>query len=393
MSPRFARRIQKLKPYLFAELEKKISEKRAAGLDVISLGIGDPDLPTPQVIVDEMARAIADPGTHQYPSNRGREEFRSAVADFYKWRFGVSVDPATEVLPLLGGKEGIFHICPVLLDAGDIAIGTDPGYPVYTGGPLLTDAEPYLLPIGPENNFKPDFSTVPSDVWKRTKMLFINYPNNPTGAVIEEGDTFFADVVELARQHDLVVVHDNAYSEISFDGYKAPSFLATPGAKEVGVEMFSLSKAWNMTGWRIGACVGNAEVVEMMWKFKSNVDSGMFEAVQLAGAKALTEARDFPNEMSEIYQRRRDLVIDALHAIRVEVSAPKGSIYVWAPVPDGYTSASFCELILEEANVVVSPGGSFGDSGEGFIRISLSTPDDRLIEAIGRIESSLKVTA
>jgi LL-diaminopimelate aminotransferase len=393
MTHRFAKRIQRLQPYLFAELERKISEKRDAGHDVISLGIGDPDLPTPDVVVEEMRRAVGRPDTHQYPSNRGRAVFREAVANFYNDRFGVQLDPSTEVLPLLGGKEGVFHICPVLLDAGDIAIGTDPGYPVYTGGPLLTDAEPYMLPLSPENGFKPDFSTVPSDVWKRAKLLFINYPNNPTGAVIEEGDTFFADVVELARQHNIVVVHDNAYSEISFDGYKAPSFLATPGAKDVGVEMFSLSKAWNMTGWRVGACVGNAEVVEMLWKFKTNVDSGMFEAVQLAGAKALTDARDFPAEMSRIYQRRRDLVVDALRNIGIEVVAPKGTIYVWAPVPEGYTSASFCELVLEQANVVVSPGGSYGASGEGFIRISLSTLDERLTEAIGRIESSMRVTA
>ncbi len=390
---RSAQRIQRLKPYLFAELERKISEKRDAGQDVISLGIGDPDLPTPDVVVEELRSAVLRPDTHQYPSNWGRAVFRKAVASFYADRFGVTLNPDNQVLPVLGGKEGIFHICSVMLDPGDVALGTDPGYPVYTGGPLLVDAEPYMMPLIPERGFKPDLSAVPTDIAKRAKLMFINYPNNPTGAVIEPGDPFFSEVVEFARDHDIVVVHDQCYSEISFDGYRAPSFLATPGAMDVGVEMFSLSKSWNMTGWRVGACVGNEEIVGAFWKFKTNVDSGMFDAVQLAGAKALTEARHFPEEMSRVYQRRRDIVVEALRAIGLEAQAPKGTIYVWVPVPDGYTSASFCELVLEQANVVVSPGASYGDSGEGFIRISLSTPDDRLREAISRIESSMRVTA
>ncbi|MCW2949468.1 MAG: aminotransferase class [Thermoleophilia bacterium] len=393
MTPRLADRLDRLAPYLFAQLEQRIQDKRDAGIDVISLGIGDPDLPTPDVIVEELRRAVGRPDTHQYPSNRGRLGFREAIASFYEHRFGVRLDPATEVMPVLGGKEGIFHICQVLLNVGDVALGTDPGYPVYTSGPLLTDAEPYLLPITPENDFKPDLASIPADILARAKLLFLNYPNNPTGAVIEEGDTFFADVVAWAKQNDIVVVHDNAYSEISFDGYRAPSFLATPGAMDVGVEMFSLSKAWNMTGWRVGACVGNPEVVGALWKYKTNVDSGMFDAVQSAATKALTEARDFPAEMSTIYERRRDLVINALRGIGLEPNAPKGSIYVWARVPEGHTSASFAELVLNEANVVVSPGASFGAAGEGFVRVSLSTPDDRLREAIERIEASMRVPA
>ena len=393
MSPRHAARLDKLQPYMFAQLEQAIAEKRDAGIDVISLGIGDPDMPTPDAVVNSLRDAVSRPDTHQYPSNRGRASFREAVTSFYEQRFGVRLDPASQVLPVLGGKEGIFHICQALLDPGDVALGTDPGYPVYTGGPLLTDAEPYLLPITPENDFKPDLGSIPADVLKRAKLLFINYPNNPTGAVIEEGDSFFADVVDFARTNDIVVVHDNAYSEISFDGYRAPSFLATPGAIEVGVEMFSLSKAWNMTGWRVGACVGNTEVVSAFWKLKTNIDSGMFEAIQLAAATALTECRSFPDEMSAIYQRRRDVVIEALRAIGLEPNAPRGSIYVWARVPEGHTSASFTQLLLDEANVVVSPGSSFGAAGEGFVRISLSTPDDRLREAIGRIEASLGARA
>jgi LL-diaminopimelate aminotransferase len=378
---------------MFAQLEQAIADKRDAGIDVISLGIGDPDMPTPEAVVDSLVDAVKRPDTHQYPSNRGRQVLRDAVASFYEQRFGVRLDPGSQVLPVLGGKEGIFHICQVLLDVGDIAIGTDPGYPVYTSGPLLTDAEPYLLPINPENGFKPDLDSIPADILARSKLLFINYPNNPTGAVIDEGDDFFERVVAFAKANDIVVVHDNAYSEISFDGYRAPSFLATPGAMDVGVEMFSLSKAWNMTGWRVGACVGNADVVSAFWKYKTNVDSGMFEAIQVAAATALTDCRSFPDEMSAIYQRRRDLVIDALRAIGLAPNAPKGSIYVWARVPDGHDSSSFAKLLLDEANVVVSPGSSFGDAGEGFIRISLSTPDERLREAIDRMEASLSVRA
>ncbi|MCW2962567.1 MAG: aminotransferase class [Thermoleophilia bacterium] len=393
MSPRHADRLDRLAPYMFAELERKIQEKRDAGIDVISLGIGDPDLPTPDVVIEELRRAVGRGETHQYPSNRGRQVFRDAITSFYDHRFNVKLDADTQVLPVLGGKEGIFHICQVLLNVGDVALGTDPGYPVYTSGPLLTDAEPFLLPITPENDFKPDLASIPADILARSKLLFLNYPNNPTGAVIEEGDTFFEEVVQFAKDNDIVVVHDNAYSEISFDGYRAPSFLSTPGAMDIGVEMFSLSKAWNMTGWRVGACVGNTEVVQAFWKYKTNVDSGMFDAVQLAAAKALTEARDFPDQMSTIYQRRRDLVIDALRAIGLEPNAPKGSIYVWARVPEGQTSAEFAQLVLDEANVVVSPGASFGAAGEGFVRISLSTPDDRLKEAISRIEDSMRVTA
>ncbi len=388
-----AKRVEKLQPYLFAELERKIQEKRDAGHDVISLGIGDPDMPTPQLVVEELQAAAARPDTHQYPSNWGRPAFREAVASFYQDRFSVKLDPHSEILPVLGGKEGIFHICFALLDAGDIALGTDPGYPVYTSGPLLADAEPWMIPLRESNAFKPDYSDVPTDIAARAKLLFINYPNNPTGAVVEEGDGFFEETIEFARDHDIVVVHDNAYSEISFDGYRAPSFLATPGAKEVGVEMFSLSKAWNMTGWRVGACVGNPDVVGAFWKFKTNVDSGMFEAVQVAAAAALSKARNFPAEMSTIYQRRRDMLVEALRSIGLEVNVPKGSIYLWVKVPEGHTSASFCELMLEQSNVVVSPGSSYGDSGEGYVRLSLSTSDDRIREAVKRIETSLSLSA
>lgn len=380
-----SKRLDKIPPYLFAQLERKIAEKKAAGIDVISLGIGDPDTPTYAPIVAAMQRAVADPGTHQYPSNRGRQEFRQAVADFYARRFGVTLDPDTEVMAAIGAKECIFNLSLTFLDPEDVALASDPGYPVYTGGPLLVGASAVLMPLKPELGFAPDLDAISPEDAKRAKLMFINYPNNPTGAVAPDG--FFERVVEFAREHDILVVHDNAYSETTYDGYVAPSFLATPGAKEVGVEVFSLSKGYNMTGWRAAAIVGNADAISAYWQLKSNVDSGNFDAVQLAAAAALQPAVDAEvRAMNEVYTRRRDLVVDALKQAGVDVTAPKGTIYVWAPVPDGYeSSAAYCEHVLEEAAVVISPGGAYGASGEGFFRISLTTPDDRLTEAVERI--------
>lgn len=384
-----SRRLEQIPPYLFAELEKKIADKKAAGIDVISLGIGDPDMPTPQNVVELMQKAVADPGTHQYPSNRGRSEFREAVAGFYRRRFGVELDPETEVMPGIGAKETIFNLNLAFLDPGDIALASDPGYPVYTGGPLLVGAEAHLLPLLPERGFTPDLSAIPAEKLERAKLIFLNYPNNPTGAIVPDG--FFAEVVEFAQQHDLLVVHDASYTETAYDGYRPPSFLETPGAKEVGVEVFSLSKGYNMTGWRAAAIVGNAEAISSYWRLKTNVDSGNFEAVQLAAVEALSERTDAAvAEMNALYQRRRDLVCDALAEIGVEVSRPKATIYIWAPIPEGYASAAdYCEHVLEESAVVISPGGAYGASGEGFFRISLTTPDDRLTEAVNRLRSTL----
>jgi LL-diaminopimelate aminotransferase len=384
---RLSRRLEAIPPYLFAELERKIADKRAAGVDVISLGIGDPDRPTPPHIVDAMVSAVGDPGTHQYPSNRGRAEFREAVAEFYSRRFGVEVDPAGEVIPAIGGKECIYNLNFAFLDPGDVALASDPGYPVYTGGPLLAGAEPVLLPLVPERGFAPDFDAIPAGALDRARIVFLNYPNNPTGAVVPDG--VFERVVAFAREHDLLVVHDNAYSELTFDGYVAPSFLATEGAMDVGVEVFSLSKAYNMTGWRCGAILGNEEAVSLYWRLKTNVDSGLFEAVQLAGAAALSGPQDAVAEMSALYQRRRDLVLAALRDIGIDIEPPRGTIYVWAPVPAGHTSASFAEEVLERAAVVVSPGSAYGANGEGFFRISLTVPDERLTEAVERMTESL----
>jgi len=380
-------RLELIPPYLFAELERKIAAKREAGIDVISLGIGDPDMPTYEPIVVAAQRAIADPSTHGYPTNRGRTEFREAVAAFYARRFGVTLDPETEVMPAIGAKECIFNLNLAFLDPGDVALAADPGYPVYTAGPLMAGGQPVLMPLVPELGFAPDLGAIDAEALERARLMFINYPNNPTGAVLPDG--LFERAVELAHRAELLVVHDNAYSETTYDGYVAPSFLSTPGAKEIGVEVFSLSKGYNMTGWRCAAIVGNAEAISHYWRLKSNVDSGLFEAVQLAGAAALGPELDANvKAMNEVYTRRRDLVCDALAAAGVEVRKPKGTIYIWAPVPEGFeSSAAYCEYVLERAGVVISPGGAYGPNGEGFFRISLTTPDDRLLEAVERLRT------
>jgi LL-diaminopimelate aminotransferase len=382
-----SRRLADVPAYMFAELERRVEQMRGEGIDVISLGIGDPDRPSYPHVVEAMQTAVADPANHQYPSNRGRAEFRQAFATFYEERFGVKIDHDSEVIPAIGAKECIYNLCFAFLDPGDVALAADPGYPVYTGGPALAGAEAVLMPLRPELGFVPDLDAIPDDALARARLLFVNYPNNPTGAVVPDG--FFERLVEMGRRHEILIVHDNAYSETTYDGYVAPSFLAAPGAKDVGVEVFSLSKGFNMTGWRCAAIVGNADAVASYWRLKTNVDSGLFEAVQLAGAAALTGPRGPIEEMNAIYARRRDLVVDALRDIGVSVEAPKGTIYVWAPVPDGHTSESFAQLVLREAAVVVSPGSMYGPSGEGFFRISLTTPDDRIAEAMARMREHL----
>ena len=386
---RFAARLDRVPPYLFAEIERRIGAMRADGVDVISLGFGDPDLPTPAPVVEALQRAAERPATHQYPSNRGLSAFREAVAGFYAARFDVDVDAETEIIPVLGGKEAVAHVALACLDPGDVALSPDPGYPPYTSGPVFSGAEVHYLPLREENAFMPDLDAIPPETASRANLLYFNYPNNPTGAVATDG--FFERAVAFAGERDLVAIHDSAYTEIAFDGYRPPSFLATPGAKEVGAEIFSLSKGWNMTGWRVGWIAGNAEVVERYRQLKTNLDSGMFDALQLAGAAALTEARDFPREMSEIYRRRRDLMIDALTANGIAADPPRATPYLWIRVPDGHDSASFTELVLEQAAVIVSPGPSFGPSGEGYVRISLTVADERLEEAASRIASSLRV--
>jgi LL-diaminopimelate aminotransferase len=381
---RFAKRLDAVPPYLFAELERKVSEAEKAGVDVISLGIGDPDLPTPPAVIDALAEAARDPRTHQYPTNHGTEEFRVAAADFYRDRFGVEIDPNGEVIPVLGGKEGVGHIALACLDPGDVCLAPDPGYPPYTSGPLFAGATVHYLPLREENGFLPDLDGAPD-----AKLLYLNYPNNPTGATAELD--FFAHAVDVARERDLIVVHDNAYSEVAFDDYRPPSFLEAEGAKEVGVEIFSLSKGWNMTGWRAGLVAGNREVVDRYRHLKTNLDSGMSEAVQHAAAAALTGEREFPREISEVYARRRDLLATGLREVGLEVNVPRATPYFWIAVPEGHTSASFTELMLEQASVLVSPGDSYGPSGAGYVRLSLTVPDSRLEEAVDRITRALVI--
>jgi LL-diaminopimelate aminotransferase len=382
-----SKRLEAMPPYMFAELERKIADKRAAGIDVISLGIGDPDMPTYPHVVEAMQAAVAENANQKYPSNRGTDAFRHAFSEFYLRRFGAEIIPDGEVMPAIGAKEAIYNLCFAFLDPGDVALAADPGYPVYTGGPILAGAEAALVPLHPELGFVPDLDAIDPLTAERARLLFLNYPNNPTGAVVPDG--FFEKVVEFARDNEVLVVHDNAYSETTYDGYVAPSFLATPGAKEVGIEVFSLSKGFNMTGWRVGAVLGNADAIETYWRLKTNVDSGLFEAIQLAAVAALEGPPEPLEEMNRIYTRRRDLVVDALREIGVDVESPKGTIYVWAPVPEGHTSTSFAEMVLEEAAVVISPGSMYGRSGEGFFRISLTTPDDRLVEAVERMRRHL----
>lgn len=384
---RTARRIESLPPYLFAEIDKKVAAKREQGVDVISLGIGDPDQPTPSHIVDALCEQGRNPANHRYPSYFGMPEFRRAAAGWVQRRFGVAVDSDTEVLPMIGSKEGIAHIFLAFVDPGDVSLVADPGYPVYNTGTLLAGGTPHFMPCVEGNDFLPDLVAIPPDVAARSKIMFIGYPNNPTSAVATEN--FFADVVAFAKDHDVVVVHDNAYSEIAYDGYKPPSFLETPGARDVGVEFHSLSKSFNMTGWRIAFAIGNEKVLEALGRVKTNIDSGIFNAVQYAGMAALEGPQDCVTRMCEIYQRRRDMLMPVLADIGLTARTPKATIYVWVKVPNGHTSASFATHVLEKAGVIVAPGTGYGPSGEGYVRISLTIADDRLAEALERIRRSL----
>jgi LL-diaminopimelate aminotransferase len=378
---RVARRVQGLPPYLFAELDRKVAAKRAEGVDVISLGIGDPDLPTPRHIVEALQEAAEDPATHQYPSYYGLPAFRKAIADWYERRFGVVLDPETEVLPLLGSKEGIAHLCFAFVDSGDAALVPDPGYPVYAVGTIMAGGTPVPVPMTAERGFLPDLDAVRPP--PEAKVLWLNYPSNPTGAVVDR--EFFEAAVAFAGRHDLLLCHDAAYSEITFDGYVAPSVLESPGAREVAVEFGSLSKTYNMTGWRLGYAVGGAEAIRALSTLKTNLDSGIFNAIQRAGVAALTGPQDHVEQMRAIYQKRRDLVVAAFGEVGIEVEPPLGSIYVWVPTPSGQTSAEFAGALLEEAGVVVAPGTGYGDGGEGFVRISLTVAEERLHEALSRI--------
>jgi LL-diaminopimelate aminotransferase len=380
---RTAKRIENLPPYLFVEISRKIAEKRAQGEDVISLGIGDPDIPTPNHVIERLCRAAQDPQNHRYPESEGLPEFRQNIAQWYKRRFRVTLDPDREVLPLIGAKDGIGHIALCFVDPGDIALVPDPGYPVYSIGTMFAGGSSYYMPLIEDNDFLPDLDSIPSDIAQKAKVLWINYPNNPTAAVAEL--EYFQRVVAFANKYDIAICHDGPYTEVAFDGYRPVSFLEAAGAKDVGVEIHSLSKSYNMTGWRVGMAVGNAGIIDALRRVKSNLDSGIPQAIQYAAMEALTGSQDCIAEHNEIYQRRRDRLLQTLNQIGLKATPPRASLYIWARVPDGYNSIEFATILLDEAGVVVTPGVSYGKHGEGYIRLSLTIPDERLEEATVRL--------
>ena len=382
---KMSRRVEHLPPYLFVEISKKIAEKKAKGEDVVSFAVGDPDIPTPPHIIERLCQAAKDPANHRYPETEGLPELRQAIAGWYQKRFGVSLDADQEVLPLIGSKEGIAHIAFCLIDYRDIALVPDPAYPVYSASTMLAGGNPYYLPLVEENDFLPNLDTIPAYALNGAKLLWINYPNNPTGAVADLD--FFNRVVELARQHDLAVCHDGPYSEVAFDGYQPVSFMQADGAKEIGVEFHSLSKTYNMTGWRIGMVVGNATMIDALKRVKSNLDSGIPQAIQYAAIGALTGSQDCIPEHNAIYQKRRDLIIEVLNNIGLEAKPPKASLYIWAKIPQGYTSVEFATDLLERVGVVVTPGVGYGKHGEGYIRLSLTVPDAAVVKGLSRLSA------
>ncbi len=379
-----ADRLKKLPPYLFAEIDRLKRELVAKGKDVIDLGVGDPDLPTPDFIIEALSKAAKDPRNHHYALDQGMPEFRRAIAKWYHDRFSVTLDPETEVLPLIGSKEGIAHFPLAILNPGDVSLVPDPCYPPYKSGTWFAGGEVELMPLLEENEFLPDLNGIEQNVLDRAKLLYLNYPNNPTGACASLD--FFKKVVTFAEKHQLIVCHDAAYTEICFDGYRPQSFLEAPGAKQVGVEFHSLSKTVNMTGWRVGFACGNADAIRALGKLKSNVDSGIFKAIQVAAIQALEQGKRETDRLNAIYQKRRDAVINGFRAIHWNAPSPKATFYVWLPVPPGYTSQELCMKLLQEAHVVVIPGNGFGPNGEGYFRISLTIADARLEEAIDRIK-------
>ena len=381
-----SKRLKELPPYLFAEIDKIIKEKRDQGLDVISLGIGDPDIPTPKGIIDEIQDEAENPVNHQYPSSYGMDLFREAVADFYMDRFSVKIDPANEVIPLLGAKEGIANIAYTYVDPGDYVLVPDPSYPVYSIGTMFAGGQTHIMPMEEKNDYIIDLDKIDKDIAEKAKLMHVNYPNNPTSAIC--GIDFYERLAEFALKNNIIVCHDNAYSDTYFGDNSPVSFLNASGSKEVGIEFYSLSKTFNMTGWRIGCAVGNREVIASLGKYKTNVDSGVFNAVQYAAIKAFKNYREYSSENNKIYKKRREMVTGILDNIGIDYYKSNATIYVWAKVPEGHTSKSFAKLILDEANVVVTPGSAYGKFGEGYFRISLTISDDRLREALDRIDGT-----
>jgi LL-diaminopimelate aminotransferase len=378
-----AQRLGRIPPYLFAEIDRKVREKKNAGVDVISLGIGDPDLPTPQRIVSVLQEAAADPANHRYPSYFGLAELREAIASWYRERFDVSLDAGTEILPTLGSKDGISHVPLALVDPGDVVLAPDPGYTVYATGAIMAGADPYAMPLTIENGWLPDLDSIPDDIADRARLMWLNYPNNPTAAVA--GREFLEKAVEFCRRHDIVLCHDAPYSEICFDGYRPLSLFEIPGAKDVGLEFHSLSKTFNMTGWRIGWVCGRADLVGLIGQLKTNIDSGIFQAVQWAAIEALNGGEEETRAACDIYARRHRLVADTLNTLGWSIKPPRATFYVWAPVPAGYDSIGFASRVLDQVGVNITPGVGFGAHGEGYFRLSVTAPDARLEEAMMRL--------
>jgi LL-diaminopimelate aminotransferase len=379
-----AKRIEQIPPYLFAEIDKKKGEMRKKGVDLIDLGIGDPDLPTPGPIIERLKKAAEDPGNHHYPSYEGMIQFRQAVANWFERRFHIAFDPKTEVLTLIGSKEGIAHIPLAFVNPGDYVLVPSPGYPVYRVSTLFAGGTPYFLPLIKENGFLPKLSEIPAEVAERSKLLFINYPNNPTAAIAER--PFFEEVVAFARRYGIIVCHDAAYSELAFDGYRPLSFFEIEGAREVGIEFHSLSKTFNMTGWRIGFAVGHSEIVSGLGRIKTNIDSGLFQAIQEAGIEAFNHFDTPIPKTIRIYEGRRDVMVKGLREMGLEVDSPRATFYLWIQVPRGYTSSQFATLLIEQAGIVATPGNGFGEAGEGYIRMALTVDESRLQEAIERLK-------
>ena len=382
---RFSKRLDQLAPYPFVEISRILAEKRAAGEDVVTFGIGDPDIPTPPHVIERLVKASYDPPNHRYPESDGLPEVRRAIAGWYETRFGVKLDPDKEVLPLIGAKEGIGHVAFCFLDPGDIALVPDPAYPAYKVGTMFAGAESYRMPLEEENGWLPDLDAIPTDVARAAKVMWLNYPNNPTSAVAPRD--YYEKAIEFARRHDIAIMHDAAYSEVVYDGYKAPSFMEVDGAKEVGLEFHSLSKCFNMTGWRIGMAVGDADMIKALFQIKANLDSGIPQAIQEMAIEALSGPQDAIDQNNAIYQARRDKLADVLTGLGLRVAPPKACLYIWARIPEGFTSAEFAARLLDDITVVVTPGSSYGEYGEGYIRLSLTTPDTQVDEGVQRLAS------
>ncbi len=377
-------RIKKIPPYIFAQIDEKKAEAKARGIDIIDLGIGDPDLPTPDFIVDKMAEAIRNPETHNYPPYQGTQDYREAVCRYYKKRFNVSLDPKKEVISLIGSKEGIAHSFLSFMDPGDVAIMPDPGYPAYAVGALIAGGEPYYVPVLEENNYEPDLESIPADILERAQLIFLNFPGNPTGAVAS--DEFYIKAIAWAKKHNILICNDLAYAEVYYEGQRPKSILEFDGAMDIALEFNTLSKTYNMTGWRVGMAVGNEEAVQTLGKIKTNMDSGVFKAIQETAIHAMDHGDDFIASQNAVYQERRDILVDALREQGWDIEAPKATYYVWVPVPKGKKSQDFAIELLEETGILVVPGTGYGPKGEGYFRLSITTPTERLREAAKRLK-------